>query len=221
MIALRFSFSASGQLTTADSGPFSWLWLVNRIEDVSKLETGAVPELFSLVLTVFLSSGFLRHPFLLETACKWTSIADLNGHSLLCSLCSPRWWHRRWACRRHRRKSRASRERREHQTAKGKRKTNWNCGVLIGQRNIFTKLQNLSILLLSNHGTAEKNSGMFQNVDNRSETGENSSRASMFQCPGGPGLLPAFKMLKIEPRIPSKWLIVVQTENCWRLFKRV
>ena len=106
MIALRFSFSASGQLTTADSGPFSWLWLVNRIEDVSRLETGAVPELFSLVLTVFLSSGFLRHPFLLETACKWTSIADLNGLSLLCSLCSPRWWHRRWACRRHRQKSR-------------------------------------------------------------------------------------------------------------------
>ena len=102
--------------------------------------------------------------------------------------------------------------------AKGKRKTNWNCGVLIGQRNIFTKLQNLLILLLSNHGTAEKNSGMFQNVDNRSETGENSSRASMFQCPGGPGLLPAFKILKIEPRIPSKWLIVIETENCWRLF---
>ena len=43
-------------------------------------------------------------------------------------------------------------------------------------------------------------------------------RASMFQWPEGPGLLPAFKMLKIEPRIPSKWLIVVETENCWRLF---
>ena len=225
MIALRFSFSASGQLTTADSGPFSWLWLVNRIEDVSRLETGAVPELFSLVLTVFLSSGFLRHPFLLETACKWTSIADLNGLSLLCSLCSPRWWHRRWACRRHRRKSREHPDRRLGCKRQKKNKLKlWSFDW--STEYFYEAAKPLNFIIVQSRHSWEK----LRNLRNVPECWQQKwnrwkflegIRASMFQCPGGPGLLPAFKMLKIEPRIPSKWLIVDETENCWWLFKHV